>query len=178
MRRNTGFTLMELMIVIAVIGILVGIAVPGIIGWLPNYRFRAAREDLFSNFQKAKLTAIKRNCNCTITFNQPIGGKTYDYVVFADADNDLEYDAGEDVITRVLWTDYKGVSFDTTEGGGDGLTFTNNDDGLPSLAFRSNGLTRNNGGGAGFGTVYLKNTKGRTAKLVVSSVGGIKIELT
>ena len=115
------------------------------------------------------------NCNCAITFNQTVGGINYDYVVFVDADSDLEYDAGENVITKVHWRNYKSVSFDTTEGGGDGLTFTDNDAGLPSIAFRSNGLPRNNIGGLGAGTVFLKNTNNKTISVVVSSAGNIRI---
>lgn len=173
--RQAGLTLLELMIAIVIIAILTAIAVPNIISWLPNYRLKAAARDLVSNFQKAKITAIKTNRNCAIVFNQAVGGISYDYVVFVDADNDLEYDPGENVITLVRWRDYKGVSFDTAEGGGDGLTFAANDDGLPSIAFRSNGLPTNNTGGFGAGTVFLKNTNNRTISLVVSLAGNIRI---
>ena len=79
-------------------------------------------------------------------------------------------------VTRVLFSErYEGVTFDTSQGGGDGLSFTNNDDGLPSIAFRSNGLTMDNAGGFGPGTVFLRNTKNKTASIEVSSVGNIRI---
>jgi len=68
MSRNSGFTLIEMMIVIAVIGILVSISTPAVISWLPNYRLRSAANDLVSNFQKAKLEAVKRNTDVLINF--------------------------------------------------------------------------------------------------------------
>jgi type IV fimbrial biogenesis protein FimT len=174
--KKDGFTLIELLMTFVILGIMVSIAIPGFSRWLPNYRLKSAARDVFSNFQLAKLTSIKRNSYCTITFNQAISGTNYDYVVYVDSDRDLEYDAGEDVITKLLWTDYKAVSFDITQGGGDGLTFTNNDDGLPSIAFTFTGLPKNNSGGLGAGSVFLTNPNGKATKVVVSSAGNIRIE--
>jgi type IV fimbrial biogenesis protein FimT len=69
MRNNSGFTIMELAIVIAIIGILAGIAIPNIIGLMPRYRLKSAVLDLSSNMQRARLTAIKQNTTCTVTFD-------------------------------------------------------------------------------------------------------------
>ena len=171
----SGFTLIEVLMTIVVLAILAAVAVPGFSVWLPNYRLKAAARDMVSNFQLAKLTAVKRNTNCAITFNQAIGARTYDYVVYVDLDKDLEYDAGEEVITRKCWTDYGSTSYDLSQGGGDGLTFMNNDDGLPSIAFQSKGFPVNNISGLGMGTVFLKNTNNRTTSIVVSSAGNIRI---
>jgi prepilin-type N-terminal cleavage/methylation domain-containing protein len=178
--KKDGFTLIELLITFIILGIATAIAVPVFSRWLPNSRLKSATRDVFSNFQLAKLTSIRSNSYCTITFNQAIGGINYDYVVYVDSDEDidrlLEYDAGEDIITKVLWTDYKGVSFDITQGGGDGLTFANNDDGLPSIAFTPAGLPKNNIGGFGAGSVFLTNPNGKATKVVVSPAGNIRIE--
>jgi len=177
-KRESGFTLQEVLITFAIIAILSAIAVPGFSKWLPNYRLKSAARDVVSNFQSAKLTAIKKGINCTITFNQPIpiGGTVYDYVVYEDANNNLEYDAGEQVVNKVVFSEhYAGVSFDTTQGGGDGLDFTDNDNSLPSTAFRLNGLTRDNTGVSGAGTVFLKNTQNKTARIDVSAAGNVTI---
>ena len=174
--KKDGFTLMELLVTMLVLAIVTTITIPVFARWLPDYRLRAAARDLFSNFQLAKMAAVRNNSNCAITFNQAIGGTVYDYVVFVDSDNDVEYDVGEDILAQVLWTDYKDVSFDATQGGGDGLNFNANDDGLPAIAFRSNGLPRNNAGGLGMGTAFLINTKNMTRSVIVSSGGNIRIQ--
>ena len=174
--KKDGFTLIELLTTFIILGIVTAIAIPGFSRWLPDSRLKSATRDVFSNFQLAKLTSIKSNSFCTITFNQVIDGTSYDYAVYADSDKDLEYDVGEDIITKVLWTDYKDVSFDLTQGGGDGLTFINNDDGLPSIAFTPDGLPKNNLGGLGPGSVFLTNPNGKATKVVVSSAGNIRIE--
>jgi len=174
--KKDGFTLIELLVTMVVLAVVVTATIPVFARWLPDYRLRAAARDLYSNFQLAKTSAMRNSTNCAITFNQAVGGTVYDYVVFADSDNDVEFDAGEQVITQVRWTDYKDVGFDTTQGGGDGLTFNDNDDGLPSIAFRSNGIPRNNAGGFGAGTAFLINTKNMTRSVVISAGGNIRIE--
>jgi type IV fimbrial biogenesis protein FimT len=175
MRTKGGFTIIELLVTLIILGILATVAIPGFSRFMPNYRLRSALRDVGSNFQLAKMTAVRRNCNCTVTFKQAIGETIYDYIVYVDSNNNLEYDAGEEVIAKVLWTDYKDITFDLTKGGGDGLTFTDNDEGLPSIAFRPNGATRNNAGGFGAGTLFLKNVRNETGSVVVSSVGNITI---
>ncbi len=176
MTKNNGFTLIELMVALAIFGILIAVAAPSFTGMMANFRLKQAMQDIYSNFQLAKTTAIKTNSLCTVTFNQTVGAETYDYVVYIDADGDLEYDAGEQLITRIKWSDYKDVSFDTGSGGGDGLDFPNNDDGLPTIAFRSNGIPMSSAGGVADDRVYLTNTFGKFSSLVVSAAGSLRIE--
>jgi len=177
MKQAKGFTTIELVVIMVIMAILATIAIPGFSRWLPNYRLRAAARDVFSNLQHAKLTAIKRHRTCAISFNQAVGGTTYDYVVYVDTGNNLEFDgAVDEVLTTVLFSErYKGVIFDTTEGGGDGVDFIDNDNTCPTLGFLSNGFTIDNGGNPVSGSVFLINPNGRECEVAVSAAGTISV---
>jgi len=179
MKREKGFTIIELVVIIVIMGILATIAIPGFSRWLPNYRLRAATRDLFSNFQLTKLTAIKRHRTCVISFDQDIGRTTYDYVVYVDTGNNLKLDdPGDEVLTKVLFSDrYEGVVFDTSKGGGDGIddTIIDNDDNNPTIGFLSNGFSIGNDGNPAAGSVYLTNANGREREVAVSAAGAISI---
>ena len=69
MRKNSGFTITELMVTIAVIAILASLAIPNFIAWLPNYRLRSGAEEIQSTLQLARITAIKENSTVTVDFN-------------------------------------------------------------------------------------------------------------
>ena len=66
-----GFTIIEVIVVVAIIGIIAAVGIPGFSKWLPNYRLRLAAQEILSGFQLAKTTAIKRNTNCTVIFSVP-----------------------------------------------------------------------------------------------------------
>lgn len=88
-RRNSrrsvaGFTLVEVIVVIAIFGILAAIGFPTLMKWVPNYRLKAAAQEMYGNLQKAKMDAIKTNSKVTIKFTpdaacSPSGGGGYTF---------------------------------------------------------------------------------------------------
>jgi len=183
MRNKTGFTILEVLIVIVIMGVMMGIGFNYIMGWLPSYRIRQAVRDVHSNLQLARMEAIKKHVNCAVSFTKT-GNVINGYVIYMDLDNDRQRDAGERLLRTVLLTEYEGdVSFDTNQTGsnppatGDGVTFPVNAIGQPTVSFRTNGLPLQGGGaGLGNGTVYLINTKNVTKRIVVNQVGRIQIQ--
>jgi len=69
-QRSSGFTIVEVVIVVAVLGALMLIAFPALSKWVPNYQLKAAAQELYGNLQKAKIQAIKMNRDVTFSFTE------------------------------------------------------------------------------------------------------------
>lgn len=65
----SGFTLSELMVILAVLGILASAAVPVLSSWLPRYRLKSAVRELYTNIQFTKMMAVKTNDRYRLVFN-------------------------------------------------------------------------------------------------------------
>ncbi len=68
---QAGFTLVETMVVIAVIGIMLMLAVPMARDWLMNSRIRSTAESLTAGMQLARMEAVRRNAIVEFTLDAP-----------------------------------------------------------------------------------------------------------
>jgi type IV fimbrial biogenesis protein FimT len=68
-RRQSGFTLIELMVIIAVLGVLVAIALPSFTSTIDRRNLVGAANDIFAGLQYARSEAIKRNQNIEFQFD-------------------------------------------------------------------------------------------------------------
>jgi type IV fimbrial biogenesis protein FimT len=64
--RSRGFTLVEMMVTIAILAILLGIALPDFRQMLASERVRSANSDMFAALIMARSEAIKRNSSVTL----------------------------------------------------------------------------------------------------------------
>ena len=178
-RRNEGFTLTELMVIIGIMVIAAAITLPNISGWRASAKLNGAARDLASNFQVAKMEATKRNSVCAVTFNITVDDRLIDVIVYEDVAKDLVYNAGDtEILRRPFASTYKTISLDTSQGGGDGVTLADNASGQPSIAFNARGLPINDTGSViavGADSVFIINDLGGTKTITVSPAGNIRI---
>jgi len=79
-KSSSGLTLMELILVLAVIGILLAIASPLIAQFSSGYKLRGAAREVASDLQFARLLAVKENKDIQVTF----GTNSYQIVRVSD----------------------------------------------------------------------------------------------
>jgi len=85
MRTSNGFTLLELLVVLAICGILSAMAVPHVVKWLDNTRLRTTVMDLFADLQHARMMAARTSRNVILIFNTDKQGMLDNtYIIFVD----------------------------------------------------------------------------------------------
>jgi type IV fimbrial biogenesis protein FimT len=154
MLRNNGFTLLELMIVIAIAGVLAGVLTPSFLEWRDRSKVQGDATELRAAFESAKLRAIKHNTNVVVTFPDATS-----YSVYIDTNQNGVRDADEDQIANRTLA--PGVTIT-------GNTFVGND-----MAFNQRGMAN---GPNSTGTITMTSAGGARYSVVVSSFGRVRLE--
>jgi type IV fimbrial biogenesis protein FimT len=177
--RRNGFTLLELLMVVLIISIITAMAIPGFGVWLPNYRLKSAARDVFSNFQLAKLSAVKQNRAWAVIFDA--GESPGRYFLCSDDGGDgwdgPDFIGGNDTVEKIVDLANYGndIAFghgdatdNATTGGGsfpdDDISYTTPE----NTAIFSPGGTISN-----LGYVYLSNDRGQAFAIGTPSTAGV-----
>lgn len=126
MDKAKGFTLIEVMIVIGIVGIMAAVAIPNVSSFMDKQKITNAAESIYSQVVYARSEAIARSrnvvVNVTVDVDDPtvwaIGVST---IVNCDPTHDLgganpcvlSVD-GTDVLKRITSTDYTGIELAST----------------------------------------------------------------
>jgi type IV fimbrial biogenesis protein FimT len=110
--RHRGFTLMELMVTLALAGVLLGLAVPNMRSFMQNNRLAGVANDLLRSLNLARTEAIKRQTFVVVCASanpdaaEPsCGGQFQGWIVFEDTDADGDHGSSEPVIERHAFVD-------------------------------------------------------------------------
>ena len=104
MRRNGGFTLIELMIAIALVGILLATAVPALDDFTNDARQTGAINDFIAAIHLARNTAITTNSRVTMCAsasgaNCEVTSWDNGWIVFGDLNSNGSLDVGESIVS-------------------------------------------------------------------------------
>ncbi|MDD3951718.1 MAG: GspH/FimT family pseudopilin [Desulfobacterales bacterium] len=160
-KGNSGFTLVELIVVLAVIGIGSTLAMFSIHRMLPDLRLKAAARDLQSDLNQARLRAIRENSYVSVRFDT--GGN--EYVVFIDdgaggiTDGDMVLNGSETALKTVAMP--KGVTMYAASFSG----------GVPRTRFDGRGIPNGLGG-----HVYMRNTGNNYRGISMTTIGKVTIQ--
>lgn len=92
-KHQSGFTLVELMMVFLIMGIVAGFAIPNTITGVANMRLRGAASDFSGLVQRGRTAAEQGNTTYTIRFGLPSGNGAY-----VDLNGNGQYDSNEPMI--------------------------------------------------------------------------------
>jgi type IV fimbrial biogenesis protein FimT len=153
--KKDGFSLFELLVVVAIIAVVSAIVTPHFIGWRNSAKLRGTVDNLKSDLEMAKINAVKENNFVAVLFDDN------GYRVFVDRANLWVQDPDERLLRdRRLPA---GVAFDF---------------GNPSWGFTNNRTRFNSRGRADSenGTAVIVNNRGEQSNIIVSTLGRIRVQ--
>ena len=147
---NKGFTLIELMIVIAIIGILSSVSMYGWLGYQNNVNLKTAAREVMADIASCRQLAVSGNCDYLIQFTD--GSPNY-------------------TITAPTCIPPPPAKTKRLTSFGSGLTTTTTTFGTAPVSFISRGTSS-------FGTINLKNSKNSTATITINITGRTYVSFT
>ncbi len=144
--RGSGFTLIEMMVTVGIIGVLVSLAFFAFARQRPDSALKRAAMDLYVNMQLARITAIKQHQQCGITFDTVNNNYTISIIN-----------------KTVNLSDYGfGITYSSPSGDTYSSTITQN-----PITFDSKGIANN------AGSVAISNSSNTSYYRVITTTSGV-----
>ncbi len=161
LKNRKGFSLVELMVVIAIIVILGAISAPNIVTGLPKYRVKNAARDLTSKMRHARSVAVKEQRDITLVFDTATNRYSIDGTWFPVEHNGNIRSLSERYGSGVAFGFGNATDNVPGTGTGDPVSFTGD-----KVAFNSRGLSNK------LGYVYLTNNQGDAYAVGIRNLSG------
>jgi type IV fimbrial biogenesis protein FimT len=153
--RTLGFTLVELLIGIVILGILASIAIPSFQTWIRNSQIRNAAESITNGLQRARAEAVSQNTNIAFTLGAGTDSSWSVYVVAtASGIDSRSASEGSQNVTRTV---FPAGSTTVTFNNFGVVLQANPDGGVPSAPFTE---------------VRLDATGGNQLRVTITTLGG------
>lgn len=168
MKKQTGFTLLELMVVMAIMALGAAAVSTAIWNWYPEQNLRKGANDVVSVLRASRLRAVKERTPVCIDFTAGTG-TIGTYISFEDSGeggpfssrNNGVQDNDEATIVEGEMPEAIEIS---------DITFTND-----QMRYNTKGLPV--GGAAGFGgTLEMTNSEGTSRYVVVDAAGNARVQ--
>lgn len=160
MKREDGFSFIELLAVLVIIAALAAITIPGFLAFIPNYRLNAASQEMLGDIQLAKLRAIKQGNVVAVAVD--IATDTYTIFVdngaganFANGVNDGDEPAPFKSVSMPSGIDITAINFSEN-----------------AIHFNSRGLLFSDDGDE---TITIQNGQGSTKTISVTLAGAAQV---
>ncbi len=156
MEKNSGITLIELMVTIAILAIAAAVAIPNIIQWRSGTNLRGSANNLRADLNMAKMMAVRENALVVVNFN----GNGYEiFVDNGSSSGDWVWQPADErrLISRIL---QPGVRIDSNTFPGNRTRF--NERGLPDPGQ--------------LGTVVLVSTSGEQNQIGLNRLGRVDLQ--
>lgn len=174
LRSARGFTLVEMMVVVAIAAILAGIAVPSMKRLVKSVQLTSATNELFSSFLLARSEAAKRHSRVALcksadgTSCARTGGWEQGWIIFHDNNNTGTREASEELVWHA-----QALNAD--------MRLTGNLNVARYISYAPNGETKLAGGAFQAGTITLCNQSGQSAEarqIILASGGRPRVNRT
>ena len=168
-KQQKGFSLLEIVTLVAVVLLLSGLAFPRITRYWQAYQLDSATQVLSSNLEVARYSAISKGYNIIVKFNAAAGS----YEIFEDKNENGIKDSGEITLGSYSLPNQVGFNGSGLQGPpsnpsgavGDPITFSND-----KAVFNDSGKLN-----SGTGTIYMQNAVGDASAISFNFAGRMKV---
>ena len=173
MKSSAGFTLIELMVTVAIAAILMMVAVPNLSAYRRNAELTSASNTFMASLNTARGEAMKRGMNAMVVPTSNGADWNAGWVVFVDTNRSQTYNESTDTV----------VSSQVALPAGINVTGVNSATGAaPYVMFDASGYSRLKSGGFGALTLTIARTEGSTAdqleqtrRIIIASTGRVRM---
>ena len=158
---QSGFTLIELVITVCIIGILATIGIPAFSSWIQDYRLRNKAKELYSDMYLAKMKAVKEYDKYRIVFS-------------IDTDTSYRLIKNDGTVEKAVTLSSSDSGDKISFGCGAATRSATKSGGTPpedGISYNGNVLTFNPRGTGSPGYVYLHNSNGTSYAIGTLSSG-------